>query len=169
VALDQAFMYNRLGASNPTGMIYALRRDVVVKSGPDQGRSLALLPNSSAQPGNVMLRSDKRPRPLVLRANVGDCLEIDFQNLLATTPVEAEAPEPPDVPDPTDPGGGTVKVDQPQASSRPTSCSPSTRTPTCCPTRASAPAARRSSAPRASGCSARSTSSRTEPAGTAVR
>ena len=113
VALDQPFIYNRLGASNPTGMIYALRRDVVVKSGPDQGRSLALLPNSSAQPGNVMLRSDKRPRPLVLRANVGDCLEIDFQNLLATTPVEAEAPEPPDVPDPTDPGGGTVKIDQP--------------------------------------------------------
>ena len=29
VALDQVFFYNRLGAVNPGGMIYALRRDVV--------------------------------------------------------------------------------------------------------------------------------------------
>ena len=113
VALDQPFTYNRLGATNPTGMIYALRRDVVVKSGPDQGKALTLLPDSAAQPGNVTLRSDKRPRPLVLRANVGDCLEIHFQNLLGPEPVLAEAPEPPDVPDPTDPPGGTGKIDQP--------------------------------------------------------
>jgi manganese oxidase len=113
VALDQPFAYNRLGATNPTGMMYALRRDVVVKSGPDQGKALTLLPDSAAQPGNVMLRPDKRPRPLVLRANVGDCLEIHFQNLLGPEPVLAEAPEPPDVPDPTDPTEGTGKVDQP--------------------------------------------------------
>ena len=29
VALDQVFFYNRLGAVNPAGMVYALRRDVV--------------------------------------------------------------------------------------------------------------------------------------------
>ena len=29
VALDQVFFYNRLGAQNPAGMVYALRRDVV--------------------------------------------------------------------------------------------------------------------------------------------
>src|SRR5687767_14568880 len=29
VALDQAIMYNRLGAMNPGGMIYALKQDVV--------------------------------------------------------------------------------------------------------------------------------------------
>ena len=29
VALDQALIYNRLGAINPAGMIYALKRDVV--------------------------------------------------------------------------------------------------------------------------------------------
>src|SRR4029078_7037041 len=28
-ALDQALIYNRLGAINPAGMIYALKRDVV--------------------------------------------------------------------------------------------------------------------------------------------
>jgi hypothetical protein len=83
VALDQAFTYNRLGATNPAGMIYALRSDVVVKSGPNAGTALTRLPKSAAQPGNVKLRPDKRPRPLVLRANVGDCLEIQFQNLLA--------------------------------------------------------------------------------------
>src|SRR5688572_32267700 len=33
VAFDQPFFYNRLGAVNPAGMIYALRRDVMPKSG----------------------------------------------------------------------------------------------------------------------------------------
>ena len=72
VALDQVFFWNRLGAVQPQGMMYALRRDVVSTD-----------PNSPAlQPGKVRLRSDKRPRPLVLRMNVGDCLAIQFQNLL---------------------------------------------------------------------------------------
>ena len=35
VAFDQPFFYNRLGAVNPAGMIYALRRDVKAKSPPD--------------------------------------------------------------------------------------------------------------------------------------
>ena len=73
VALDQVFFWNRLGAVQPHGMIYALRRDIV--------------PINSAAgltPGNVMLRPDKRPRPLVLRMGVGDCLRIEFQNLLRT-------------------------------------------------------------------------------------
>ncbi|MDI3467284.1 MAG: hypothetical protein OJF50_006105 [Nitrospira sp.] len=33
--------------------------------------------------GEVRLRSDKRPRPLVLRANEGDCLDVTFTNLMA--------------------------------------------------------------------------------------
>jgi len=85
VALDQVYMYNRLGSAVQDGMIYALRRDVVDKDGnplpPDltaeQLKNLA---------GAVRLRPDKRPRPLVLRANVGDCLEIRFTNLFAETP-----------------------------------------------------------------------------------
>ena len=80
VAFDQVFFFNRLGAVEPQGMIYALRRDVVPISG------------ASLTPGNVMLRPDKRPRPLVLRMGVHDCLEIHFQNLLAPSPVEAEQP-----------------------------------------------------------------------------
>lgn len=82
VALDQSFFYNRLGAVNPAGMIYALRRDVV---------STGLDP-SSLSPGYVALREDKRARPLVLRMNVGDCLKITFQNLLASSPVNDEQP-----------------------------------------------------------------------------
>ncbi len=50
--------------------MFALRRDVVPVSG------------TALTAGNVRLRADKRPRPLVLRMNVGDCLRIDFQNLL---------------------------------------------------------------------------------------
>ncbi len=73
VAFDQVFFWNRLGAFQPQGMMYALRRDVVPISG------------SSLSPGNVQLRPDKRPRPIVLRMNVGDCLRISFQNLLSPT------------------------------------------------------------------------------------
>ncbi|HSM86919.1 MAG TPA: multicopper oxidase domain-containing protein [Candidatus Limnocylindrales bacterium] len=71
VALDQPFFLNRLGALEATGMMFALRRDVVPISG------------TTLTAGNVQLRSDKRPRPLVLRMNVGDCLTITFTNLLA--------------------------------------------------------------------------------------
>ena len=35
--------------------------------------------------GQVTLRRDKRPRPLVLRVNAGDCLHVRFTNLLAST------------------------------------------------------------------------------------
>lgn len=94
VALDQPFFYNRLGADNPAGLIYALRRDVVVKTGPNAGVSLADIAPTDATglAGNVQLRSGKRPRPMVLRVAVGDCLRINFQNLLAPTRVDAEQP-----------------------------------------------------------------------------
>ena len=32
VALDQVLIYNRLGAINPAGMMYALKRDVVARN-----------------------------------------------------------------------------------------------------------------------------------------
>lgn len=80
VALDQPFFWNRLGAVQPQGMIFALRRDVIPISG------------DTLSQGNVQLRPDKRPRPMVLRMNVGDCLTISFQNLLASSPVDDEQP-----------------------------------------------------------------------------
>jgi hypothetical protein len=90
VALDQPFFWNRFGAVEPQGMIYALRRDVVHMDDADG------LPPSDRplQAGKVMLRRDKRPRPLVLRMNVGDCLRIDFQNLLNpdVNDIDEEAP-----------------------------------------------------------------------------
>jgi hypothetical protein len=79
VALDQVFFYNRLGAFNPGGMIYALRRDVV--------------PINSTQglvAGNVQLRKDKRARPIVLRMHVDGCLRIKFQNLLQQEPIDGQ-------------------------------------------------------------------------------
>jgi hypothetical protein len=71
VAIDQPLMFNRLGASNVNGMMYALKRDVVSSSGGMPG------------PGNAMLRPDKRPRPLVLRVAEGDCLTVNFENWLS--------------------------------------------------------------------------------------
>src|SRR5215510_11292836 len=62
VALRQPFMLNRLGAAIPQGVIFALRSDV------DMTGSLP------------QLKPNKRARPIVLRANVGDCLSIKFEN-----------------------------------------------------------------------------------------
>jgi manganese oxidase len=75
VALDQAFYTNRMGALQAGGMIFALKRDVVPISGPGPLKA-----------GQVMLRPGKRPRPIVLRMNVGDCLTVRFTNLLKPTP-----------------------------------------------------------------------------------
>jgi manganese oxidase len=81
VALDQSIYMNRLGTVLPIGMIFALERDVVPL---DPARGLA--------PGNVQLRPDKRPRPLVLRMNEGDCLRIELRNLLRPERRPAAAP-----------------------------------------------------------------------------
>ncbi len=71
VAIEQAYVLNRFAAFVPAGMMYALRHDVVAA---DRTHEVG--------PGNAMLRPDKRPRPLVLRVNEGDCLEVTFENLL---------------------------------------------------------------------------------------
>ncbi|VAW61904.1 hypothetical protein MNBD_GAMMA10-2472, partial [hydrothermal vent metagenome] len=85
VALNQPFWFNRMGASQLDGMIYALASDVVLTS----DMQTPLTQSSDWVSGNyanliskVTLRSDKRPRPVVLRSNVNDCLEITFTNLL---------------------------------------------------------------------------------------
>ncbi|WP_224367840.1 copper oxidase [Hyalangium versicolor] len=70
-AIDQPLMFNRFGAGEPGGMMFALLRDVVSTDG-----------GSTLTPGKVMLRPGKRPRPLVLRVNEGDCLRIEFTSLL---------------------------------------------------------------------------------------
>src|ERR1700758_2333836 len=84
IALDQPWMWNRLGAAQPGGMIYALSVDVVKLDGSELGDPSKLSPDERRKlAGNVRLRDDKRARPLVLRANKGDCLEITFWNLLS--------------------------------------------------------------------------------------
>lgn len=82
VALDQPFFYNRLGAFNANGMMFALKRDAVNKD----TLVPCSMPGASCTEGNVMLRPDKRPRPLVLRMNAGDCLQVTFTNLLTPFP-----------------------------------------------------------------------------------
>ena len=76
VAMDQCLVFNRYGTVLPDGMIFALRRDVVSNDpAPADPKALSA--------GQVMLRPGKRPRPIVLRANEGDCLEICLTNLLS--------------------------------------------------------------------------------------
>jgi hypothetical protein len=81
VAIDQPLMFNRLGAQNINGMVFALKRDVVDDSNPPK----SLTRGGSSSPGHVFLRPDKRPRPLVLRVAAGDCLNVTLTNLL--TPI----------------------------------------------------------------------------------
>ena len=189
VALDQAFDYNRLGATNPAGMIFALRHDVVLKvavAGVPAGTPL----NADAAKnlafadldGNVTLRPDKRPRPLTLRMAVGDCLTITFQNLLGTAKADAEQPGDRrvgvhvkglavvnDISDDgtavgRNPVGGLVAP----GARRPTPCSRSMRVATSWTTARRAARARPPAARLRSGCSARSTSSRGAPMPTAA-
>jgi len=105
VAMDQVLNLNRFGSDMPGGMIYALARDVFPNDPPPADYSelnscrfaQPLVPTSKriCNAGHVQLRPDpnaptlalKRPRPLVLRANEGDCLEIHFANLLNPQPV----------------------------------------------------------------------------------
>jgi manganese oxidase len=93
VAFDQPIMYNRLGASNINGMTFALRRDVVYvnrseAADPLNQTPVKLLPSNAnvSLVGNVELRPDKRPRPLVLRIAAGDCLQVTVTNLLTQHP-----------------------------------------------------------------------------------
>jgi manganese oxidase len=76
VALAQPIFLNRLGTVIPGGMVFALRRDTVGEQG-------------------KQLRADKRPRPLVLRANVGDCIEITLTNNIPAANFTITAPAPP--------------------------------------------------------------------------
>ena len=72
-AVDAPFPLNRLGAMMTEGMTFALQRDVVETSTCPKGQ----------QCPRATLREGKRPRPIVLRANLGDCLLIEFKNLLS--------------------------------------------------------------------------------------
>ena len=88
VAFNQPFWYNRLGASQTDGMIYALASDIIYIGTDAAGPALLkqLQKGDTADYSKlvdyVSMRPDKRPRPIVLRANVNDCLSIHFTNLL---------------------------------------------------------------------------------------
>jgi manganese oxidase len=93
-AIEQQYVYNRFGAFNPAGMMFALLKDVVVskEEGSNQiagedGSPAILHVTGDWQSdvilaGHVRLRDKLRPRPLVLRVNEGDCLDVTFINLL---------------------------------------------------------------------------------------
>ncbi len=89
VAIDQPLMFNRLGAQNINGMIFALEDDVV-----NTDTNTPLTRGGAAVPGKVQLRPDKRPRPLVLKIAEGECLQVNLRNLLTATANPRNAPVP---------------------------------------------------------------------------
>ncbi|HEX9181466.1 MAG TPA: hypothetical protein VF859_13790, partial [Burkholderiales bacterium] len=91
VSIDQPIVNSRLGVSNVNGMMFALRQDVrpISPTNPDIRALIQTGTTASGQPifgRNAKLRDDKRPRPLVLRVAAGDCLTVNFENLLAPVP-----------------------------------------------------------------------------------
>jgi hypothetical protein len=76
VVLGQPYLLNRLGASMPNALVYALRGDV-----------------KGTTPTDVQLKPTKRARPIVLRANQGDCLKIKLFNLVGPTSVATTTPQ----------------------------------------------------------------------------
>lgn len=81
-AFDQAWVWNRYGAVQPHGMMFALTRDLWVLDPSNGEGARAPQAGETLSAGKVVLRPNKRPRPLTLRVNKGDCLEIVFINLL---------------------------------------------------------------------------------------
>ncbi|HXQ73772.1 MAG TPA: hypothetical protein VN844_24940, partial [Pyrinomonadaceae bacterium] len=79
VAIPQPIMLNRLGATIPNAFIFALRDD------------------TTGTGNNITLRDGKRPRPIVLRANVNDCLEITFTNAIPQAAFDSTTPNSPAV------------------------------------------------------------------------
>jgi hypothetical protein len=79
-AFEQFIWYNRLGANAPDALMYALEQDVVNSSG------------GPGATGDAHLRPGRRPRPIVLRVNAGECLQITLRNLLSPT-VDAAHPD----------------------------------------------------------------------------
>lgn len=63
VALQTRIVYNEFGDHDPFGIVFAL-----------------------AEEEQAIRRGELNPEPLVLRANVGDCVEITLHNLLTETP-----------------------------------------------------------------------------------
>ena len=89
VVIDQPILWNRLGAANVNGMMFALKRDVVTRGVVGVSNNTPITRtalSASALKGKVQLRPDKRPRPLVLRMRKGDCLTVKLDNLLADAP-----------------------------------------------------------------------------------
>lgn len=112
-AIDQTLVYNRFGSFNPFGMIFALNRDVAALLPATEADGVVDLSLDQTLPaadcakglgtetrgsdvelsaGNVRLRDCKRPRPMVLRVNVGDTLVVHISNLL-TPPVAPDFSE----------------------------------------------------------------------------
>lgn len=82
-AISVPIPFNRWGDRIPGGEIYALQSDKAAI----RNWSVPLAANPTADPaGNRRLR----PRPLVLRANVGECVEVHFTNELDDNPNNAE-------------------------------------------------------------------------------
>jgi len=79
VAIPQPIMLNRLGATIPNAFVFALRAD------------------TTGTGNNIQLRPGKRPRPIVLRANVGDCLQVTFTNAIPQSAFDNSTPNSPAV------------------------------------------------------------------------
>ncbi len=72
VAIQKDIVYNRFGDHDPNGLLFVLKEDE-----------------------KDVLKGKKKPKPLILRANAGDCIEIELTNHLFKPLVQDQHPEVP--------------------------------------------------------------------------
>ena len=99
VVLDNPTVFNRLGAQNPNWITYALKRDVIAVD------SVTRLPTgdvagTNLTAGNVELRPDKRPRPLVVRSIAGNPDRLRIVGATSTSRTCESTTRPPGTPGP---------------------------------------------------------------------
>ena len=85
VAIDLPIHYNRLGVYESAGLIYALKSDVYKDNTAFTTKNGAEVPCSTIEgncAGCMRLKPSKRPRPIVLRSNIGDELVVTLTNYI---------------------------------------------------------------------------------------
>lgn len=85
VAIDLPIHYNRLGVYESAGLIYALKSDVYKDNTAFTTKNGIEVPCSTIEgncAGCMRLKPAKRPRPIVLRSNIGDELVVTLTNYI---------------------------------------------------------------------------------------
>jgi manganese oxidase len=90
-AIDLTITLNRFGDNDPFAYMYALDSRIPAIRAAEQANAASAAANQPASAVTPGLREDVI-QPLMLRANLGECVKINFTNRLTRAPVTSNAP-----------------------------------------------------------------------------